>query len=395
MGAFLARPSGGSKFSTLYFRYFPGSLISGNIRAIRRVLGVTAVPSSGGAVVPFMSGVGAVASSAELAAHLLRETAELLRTLGAQDDSAAGEMRRNAETFDKVAALVVPSADGPVPPEQSLVDEVLGFRAPRPHRKGPFLKRPRWLNAPDRPFQFSDLFKPENCWAAFDAQEAQHAAWSAAILQELAKADLPAALPADFSGATPASPWRVAFSALDFLPGVTLAWVGCRGDDDDADWDALFSLSKQGGEEEAGETADWIARSYDFASAEIHRLNHDTPLWLTGNEAAYFDYFMTIVRGEKGAFRVLTRRLREQLLAALNDEAGGIADKARAKLETISDPEFDSLSLQGEGIYTAPILYSGALFRSRLAVSPTGEVRMDDDEPLLGEGAEVAALREY
>jgi hypothetical protein len=114
----------------------------------------------------------------------------------------------------------------------------------------------------------------------------------------------------------------------------------------------------------------------NFKAQEIHQANQDAPLLIDGSEYDYFLFFMHIVHGEEGTFRVLQNDMLtfvQKILIDNGDE--GIANDLRP-------PRFLRFTVDGSCIYTAHVLYAGAIFECKIKVRPDGMVEMTDDEML-------------
>ena len=83
-----------------------------------------------------------------------------------------------------------------------------------------------------------------------------------------------------------------------FFPAKAGIWiVHASGRSGAQHWDAVFWARRQ--------RAAWEVASYDFKSADVHRLNTEAPLVLDGQYLSYLRYFMHIVRADLGTFRLV------------------------------------------------------------------------------------------
>lgn len=156
-----------------------------------------------------------------------------------------------------------------------------------------------------------------------------------------------------------------------FMPDVTLIYVGIEGaDGQTAIREGLFHAEFDG---ESG----WSVTSFDYGSDQIHLLNKTFPLRVAGHELCYLRYFLQVVRGPEGAFRVIDRSLKQALFALMqqNDEAEA-ADQA---FENWHPLKLTGLGNDGGLEYEAYVLYGGAIVWVRFLVLSDGNVSMTDD----------------
>jgi hypothetical protein len=138
--------------------------------------------------------------------------------------------------------------------------------------------------------------------------------------------------------------------------------------------DALFSIIQ----EEEGE---YKARSFNFQSPEVHRLNYVVPLNCVGHELEYLRYFMYVVRGDLGAFRLLEG----SALAEAREHLGPELEKR------IKPTRFKRVAADGGIVFEANVLYGKDVFSSDLEVYPDGAVEMLEDRRI---AQDIEALAE-
>jgi hypothetical protein len=205
----------------------------------------------------------------------------------------------------------------------------------------------------------------------------EHRQWLGALKSSLKDTDGAAESIGAAALATPET--KVSFARPSFLPRVVVAHITTPDR-----WEAFFSIVRskpQSDVDPAGGSL--VAKSFDFGSAEIHRVNSETTLEITGYELAYLRYYMCILRGEAGAFRLLERDILDDARPHL---AGLVWIKGdRPLLDVIEPVKFDRISAEGALVFKAWVLYGGGIFLSDLAVSPNGLVEMLSDEPAVGE----------
>ncbi len=116
------------------------------------------------------------------------------------------------------------------------------------------------------------------------------------------------------------------------------------------------------------------------SSPPIHEANKSAPIKLSSElVCAYLDFFCFFVRGEEGPFLVLhsTEQQKQIKLAGI--------DVVTSIKNVISPQEYKGLSEDGDYNASASILYSNAIFTANFAITPSGNVEMLNDEPLLAD----------
>ena len=316
---------------------------------------------------------------AERAAQLLKQTADFLRDSGDTDIPLQTSLYRRAEDYlqhkeSLTASGTLPASDLDLLPEDSDGPKDIPQVTPAgplpsqataqaPTLQGGWLRRASWIGPSDslRLIPADDLGSV-NAWISFRETELLHQKWKDAVLaldeDQAPQAARPFVLQTEDS--------TVHFLLPPFLPSVVFAHFVYK------EWDAFYSISNAEGLLKA--------RSFDFASPEVHRLNFVTPLQIAGHELAYLRYFLHIVRGDLGAFRLLEEPIltaaRQHLLISRRETGG-----ANSLSDAISPPQLSRIGIDGGLIFTAWLLYAGVVFRSTFSVYPNGTVTMIDDAP--------------
>ena len=130
---------------------------------------------------------------------------------------------------------------------------------------------------------------------------------------------------------------------------------------------------------------------FDFESELIHRLNEKLPLLLAGHEVNYLRFFMLVVRGQTGAFRLLERAALEHVISKIEvfrKSSGAGLVNVVAMPEA---PKFLCFDADGCSHYKVSILHDGCIFDATLKLSPGGFVDMPG-EMILVKGANGEAI---
>ena len=115
-------------------------------------------------------------------------------------------------------------------------------------------------------------------------------------------------------------------------------------------------------------------------SPPVHQANRVAGLQLNEETAPAYTWFFTyFVRGEQGAFYVLTDADDPMLPRALLD------DPVVPLGELIRPPVVDSIDKKGSITCRVQIIYGTHLFAAEMVVHQSGMVEMADDEPLITE----------
>lgn len=112
-------------------------------------------------------------------------------------------------------------------------------------------------------------------------------------------------------------------------------------------------------------------------SPAVHEVNAKAPVQVNeSNVIDYLRFFMFMVRGEEGPFRLLEEYDESELSGELDETTRSVIDgiKRSATLEGLNE--------RGHFLVDAPVLYSDGIFMADFAVQPTGMVEMLDDEPI-------------
>ena len=240
--------------------------------------------------------------------------------------------------------------------------------------------RPPWLRGPDIPSFHSAAWLP----IVRDGKALRRApaGLGGAIVRKISEAPAPAE--------SFALDDAVACQPL-FFPAKAGIWiVHASGRSGAQHWDAVFWARRQ--------RAAWEVASYDFKSADVHRLNTEAPLVLDGQYLSYLRYFMHIVRADLGTFRLVDQPDRVPRHWPFSPEA--IArrvlprkDASRADpthQEALAPPTFDGIDSSGRLRYRVHLLYGGYLFVAEFALAQSGLVEMVSDRPF----REAGSLRE-
>jgi hypothetical protein len=307
-------------------------------------------------------------NNVEEATRLLKEAADFFRSLSARSPEESSALEKRAQVYDEASARLTTASGNAASNANGSGDSRPAVAAATPEQKavppakGPWLARCSWLDD-DIPLWIQqgtadskDLWTA-CCWSACPGGNPDHEAWTAALLAEFEEKERDAVLKSEVRFARPA-----------FLPGVTFAHL-C----DSGVRIAFFSITKEG--------STYKATSFNFQSAEAHRLNSVTPLNCARHELAYLRYFMYVVRGEKGAFRLLEGPVLKQAATHLEKLDWG---EGRL-LDSIHGPRFKRIQAGGCLVFTAHILYDRAVFAVELQVCPDGNVTMLNDERMAGD----------
>jgi len=128
---------------------------------------------------------------------------------------------------------------------------------------------------------------------------------------------------------------------------------------------------------------------------EIHNFNHEADalhqlnkriegLQVAGNELIYLRYFLQIVRGGAGAFRLIEG----EVLEIVRDILGRDPHLKASSDTVLADwhpPRFVGPGPEGGLLYAAYVVYAGNIFLAVFCVYANGTVTMIDDIPLLNE----------
>lgn len=113
------------------------------------------------------------------------------------------------------------------------------------------------------------------------------------------------------------------------------------------------------------------------AAGLIHDINDRCGVLLDteARQRAYLHFFTSAVRGDEGPFYLVDADARLQALTgkAPKGKAKGLAAPVRSRLE------------DGRGLHDAVVFYGQGLYRSTFAVTPDGQVSMEDDEMVTDE----------
>lgn len=139
-------------------------------------------------------------------------------------------------------------------------------------------------------------------------------------------------------------------------------------------------------------TNQWKVTSYNFRSPALHELNLKAPLVAERHPLAYLRYFMYIVRGAKGPFRLVDEpRMGWPFSPSKLKNAKAPDRAAGARLgEKLHTPRFDGIDYAGRLRYKVCLLYAGNLLGADLAIDYSGVIEMVSDRPI----AEVPKLKE-
>lgn len=112
-------------------------------------------------------------------------------------------------------------------------------------------------------------------------------------------------------------------------------------------------------------------------ASPVHEVNANAPVRLNpDNVLDYLVFFCFFVRGEEGGFFIL-ESMDDPLIPH------NINPNVRAVFEgTIRRATYEGRNFRGEFLCDAVVSYSNALFIANYAVKPTGEIEMEDDEPI-------------
>ncbi|MEM9173183.1 MAG: hypothetical protein AAGA84_10805 [Pseudomonadota bacterium] len=168
----------------------------------------------------------------------------------------------------------------------------------------------------------------------------------------------------------------------NFMPSVLLVHIAfdrkIAADIEGTLWDGVFavyeSIEKTDDSVE-DRSSRFTVSSFDFKSLLIHKLNRDREFRLAGNELEYIYYFMHLVRGEEGAFRILT----PEMVKMVN------ATKAPLQDGRVRRPVVLGADGNGALVYQLSILYNCYEFNAKLAVSTYGMMDMIEDIPVDGD----------
>lgn len=159
---------------------------------------------------------------------------------------------------------------------------------------------------------------------------------------------------------------------LPFLPNVTLIHLVLEHDDGSlAPDEALFFGERVG---EGG----WNIESFDYSSGKIHQLNQKYGIQTAGHELLYLRYFMHVVRGDEGSFRVIDGRLRTDIELFIDS-----LDSTEVSASELFG-NWKPLACVGAGpegglMYEAHVLYYGLIFQTLIEVRSDGTVEMLED----------------
>jgi hypothetical protein len=167
----------------------------------------------------------------------------------------------------------------------------------------------------------------------------------------------------------------------------------CGKSRDGQNWDAYFYAYRRHRRSRGRPDEEtWEVESYNLKSAPLYTLNDKAELIIDGHHLAYLRYFMHIVRGEQGPFRLVDRPERdrdwpfspEALIERLGASGPGQAKPEELiELRTrLHQPRFDGVDGEGRLRYRACVIYGGELFHTDLALQQAGIIEMLDDDPI-------------
>jgi len=114
-------------------------------------------------------------------------------------------------------------------------------------------------------------------------------------------------------------------------------------------------------------------------SPPIHEINSKAPIQLNrDNVLDYVRFFCFFVRGDEGPFYIAERE-DDPFLPVLEDSPSLYEYR-----EHLSPASLTGMDAAGKFLCTAAIYYSNAMFRSEMAVHPSGMIDMLSDQPLTG-----------
>lgn len=310
--------------------------------------------------------ISTVPTATDLAAKLLKDAAAFFETLSEQNPDIAGQMRENASVFRQVSDLVLRD------PTQEFGDESDLHGSEEAAET--FVERPAWISdiwekdAGDR-MPFTDAIPWERC----GPQEV--AWWTEQLIQQGDDGRLVLLPDEPLLGAATFWVSRPAFY------GNTARLLHIAGPESDPrdGFFLEFDARSDGG--------DRRILPLPRKVGNIHLANSHAPLLIDGCELDYFIFFMHLVGGSAGMFRVLQRdtiTLVRSVLAGLDDDMAEVSGK-------LAPPKPLGITPTGAISFEASLLYSGALFTALLEVEPNGNVEMPDDDPLCGP---IDALKE-
>ncbi len=304
-------------------------------------------------------------TNAELGARLLTDAASFFRSLADQNPAISDQMTENARVFEQMGRLLVDDPTGSFPEEG---EPSTAAEEPKTTTNA-FRPCPPWVAAiseerGDRLF-FSDRATAPR-WAPAEP----------AIRDELAKV-LGSTADSDLERLTESALYS---ARLPFYEDGEL--IHAVATESAGSFDAFFLVYR----ESSGSVPERRCVVIPFTSPPILHANEHAPLLLDGAELDYLLFFMHLVGGEAGAFRVLHGRT----LLAVRDiliESGNEAVAAGT-----AEPKLIGQTVDGSVVYQLYITYSGIVFRASLKLYPNGMTEMLDDQPLLD--APLESLRE-
>jgi hypothetical protein len=162
--------------------------------------------------------------------------------------------------------------------------------------------------------------------------------------------------------------------------------AGHGGQPKEKRYDAVFFATKNVA------SGNWSVTGYNFKSSTLHQLNLDAPLLVERHPLAYLRYFMYIVRGPEGPFRLVDDPEHDWPFSPSRlKRLKAYREASTPKLdERLHVPRFDGVDSGGRLRYKVCVLYAGHFFAADLAVHPNGMVEMVSDQPI----AEVPGLKE-
>lgn len=271
-----------------------------------------------------------------------------------------------------------------------LVDALTRFDPENVRTGAAFLTRPSWVIGRDL-FSFDVAGSSQEAWHAPRPDEAElvgaleqalraHGEDERAATGDAATEPARTAL-AKRLNSVELSQEDVLIAVPPFLPEMRLIYVALSDPEGVlSDREGLFYGVR---DEDSGT---WHVESFDYTSPNLHRLNQKLGVRIAGNELCYLRYFLQVVRGDEGAFRVIDRRFRDHIRQIIGDELR--AEDVEFSVDDLFGawhPMRCAGAWHSGGLkYDAWLLYAGAVFWARFVIHSNGNVSMIEDKPLAG-----------
>lgn len=275
---------------------------------------------------------------AELSTKLLQDAASFFESIGEQNPDLAEQMKENADVYRQMGLLLAEDPTGTVGEDEMGRSEASIRWAPRPW----------WKSEPDLP-----QIGPRGLASDWNQLNTMSAALQERLASLLRKEGI-ALKDIDVHWLEP-----------NFYTDVVLIHISEKQEEEFRE--AVLYATE-------GDGNTWNIIDFGYQSPALHSLN-EKYLDLAGHELSYLRFFMHVVRGDDGAFRIVDPDLWAQIAGVVE---GAINHTASIPMGVV----VRTLGTSGEIVFESTLLYDGSAFRVVLKLAPDGMVEMLEDEPM-------------